>query len=219
VHAPPPAQVPSRRGAGISIGDIRLNNQMQNWLGQVTTGHGIMVLAPTLLSLASGTISWSVALPLLAAAIVGLVWPENAGLQGAARTIVTDAEALIEAYRTGLQHAAPGARAPVAVPGTPGPLPPPAVTGLAVLAATAIALSACANQTDAEKAAEARAVTSGLMCIVDASGKIGAVTATDAPDAMKAATVATIAAGSLVQDPACIAAMGASVRPVPISAP
>ena len=212
MHAPPPARIPPRRGAGLSIGEIRLNNQMKNWLGQVTTGHGMMVLAPTLLSLTSGTISWNAALPLLAAAIVGLVWPENAGLQGAARTIVADAESLIEAYRTGLQHATSGASAPVAVAGTPGPLPPPpAATGLAILAATAIALSACANQTDAEKVAEARAFTSGLMCIADAGGKISAVAATDVPDGTKAAAAATIAAGSLAQDPACIAAMGVTV--------
>jgi hypothetical protein len=49
---------------------------------------------------------------------------------------------------------------------------------------------------------------------VDASGKIGAVAATDAPDRTKAAAAATIAAGSLMQDPACLAAMGVALPPV-----
>ncbi len=68
------------------------------WFGQVTTGHGFMILGGTLLSVLSGAMSWAAAAPLLVAAVIGLLWPENTALSTAARTAATDVEALLAAF-------------------------------------------------------------------------------------------------------------------------
>lgn len=60
------------------------------WFGQVTTGHGMMVLAPTLLMALTGQMSWPSAIPLLFAGAIGLVWPENKPLQADAQAFATD---------------------------------------------------------------------------------------------------------------------------------
>ena len=83
-----------------------MNNSLTAWLGQITTGHGFMILGGTLLSVFTGATSWSVAIPLLVAGVVGLLWPENTALSAAARATATDLEALLAAYRDG--GAAPG---------------------------------------------------------------------------------------------------------------
>lgn len=67
-----------------------MSTSLKSWFGQVTTGHGVMVLAPTLLSVLSGTMTWTQAAPLLVAGAVGLVWPENTGLKTAAQTSAAD---------------------------------------------------------------------------------------------------------------------------------
>jgi hypothetical protein len=67
-----------------------LNKSLKSWFGQVTTAHGIMVLAPTLLSVLSGTLKWSSATPLLVAGAVGLAWPENTALQASAQSAAAD---------------------------------------------------------------------------------------------------------------------------------
>ncbi len=48
-------------------------------LGQVTTAHGVMVLTPTLISLLDGSIGWQTAVPLIIAALIGILWPESGG--------------------------------------------------------------------------------------------------------------------------------------------
>jgi len=63
----------------------------RTWFGQVTTGHGAMILAPTLLAVMSGSMIWQTALPLLVAGTVGLAWPENAALKDAAQALTADA--------------------------------------------------------------------------------------------------------------------------------
>ena len=83
------------------------------WFRQVTTGHGMMILAPTLLALVGGQMTLQTAIPLLVAGVVGLLWPENVAAKTAAGAVATDIEALIAAYRTGLGHAA---TAPAAAP-------------------------------------------------------------------------------------------------------
>jgi hypothetical protein len=83
-----------------------VNFSLSTWIGEVTTGHGAMILGPTLLAAASGTMSWSTAVPFLAAGITGLLWPENTALKGAVQTTATDVEAVVAAYRTGLYHGA-----------------------------------------------------------------------------------------------------------------
>jgi hypothetical protein len=88
-------------------------NSLKSWLGQVTTGHGFMILAGTLLSVMSGAITWAGAAPLLAAGVVGLVWPENSGLQTAAQTTATDIAGLVNAYTNKGAAAAAGAKPPV----------------------------------------------------------------------------------------------------------
>jgi len=73
-------------------------NSLKSWLGQVTTGHGFMILAPTLLSVFSGTTSWTSAVPFLVAGAIGLVWPENTALQSSAQTVATDVAGMIASY-------------------------------------------------------------------------------------------------------------------------
>lgn len=72
---------------------------IKSWLGQVTTGHGMMVLAPTLLSVLSGSTTWSAAAPLLVAGAVGLAWPENTGLRSASQAAAADVANMISAYQ------------------------------------------------------------------------------------------------------------------------
>jgi hypothetical protein len=57
-----------------------LNDWLKPWLGKVTTGHGIAVLASTLLAVLSGTTTWAAAAPFLLAGVIGLIWPEAAPL-------------------------------------------------------------------------------------------------------------------------------------------
>src|SRR6266481_7670473 len=57
-------------------------NERMTWkisLGQVTTAHGVMVLTPTLISLLDGSIGWQTAVPLIIAALIGILWPESGG--------------------------------------------------------------------------------------------------------------------------------------------
>jgi hypothetical protein len=73
-------------------------NMLKTWAGEVTTGHGVMVLSGTLLGIISGQIPWSGAAPLVTAGVIGLIWPENAALQAAGQTVATDAAGLVTAY-------------------------------------------------------------------------------------------------------------------------
>ena len=66
-----------------------MNNSLKSWFGQVTTGHGFMILAPTVLSVMSGTMNWTAAAPLLVAGALGLAWPENTALQAAGQTVAS----------------------------------------------------------------------------------------------------------------------------------
>ena len=97
------------------------------WYGQITTGAGAMVLAPTLLALLAHQITLAEAIPAIAAGIVGLVWPENkplaAAVQGAmtqavaaAPAAIGSADAIIGAYRAGLTHGMSLAPPVIAVP-------------------------------------------------------------------------------------------------------
>ena len=72
----------------------------KSWLGQVTTGHGIMILAPTLLSVMSGATTWTTAAPLLVAGAVGLVWPENTALRTASQSTAADVASMVSAYQS-----------------------------------------------------------------------------------------------------------------------
>ncbi len=111
------------------------------WLGQITTGAGVMVLAPTLLALLAHQRTAAQAIPALAAGVVGLLWPENGPLAaavrgattqlvGAAPVAVAATESIIGAYRAGLTHGmALSVLAPAAgAPAIAGGASPPAVT-------------------------------------------------------------------------------------------
>ena len=158
-----------------------MNFSFSDWLGEVTTGHGAMIIGPTLMAVSSGTMDWQTAVPFLAAGVVGLLWPENTALKSAAQTAATNVEALITAYRTGLTHGAAGNAPDAASPAVPAhhsgaPVPEShtgvAVSAIAMLAAGGLALTACANQTPAQQAATETTVASGLLCLADASGKV-----------------------------------------------
>ena len=99
----------------------------RSWYGQVTTGAGMMLLAPTLLALLAHQVTLEQAIPALAAGVVGLIWPENKPLAEAVRGAATaaveaapqaaaSAEAIIGAYKAGLAHGMTLAPAPVAAP-------------------------------------------------------------------------------------------------------
>jgi hypothetical protein len=190
---------------------LSVNFSFRDWIGEVTTGHGAMILGPTLLAACSGTMSWTTAAPLLAAGVVGLLWPENAAMKSAAQTAATDVETLIEAYRTGLTHGAAGETPdPVATASAPPAHSGAAVSALAMLAATGLALTACANQTPAQQAATATTVASGLLCIADATGKVVTTATTSDPNAVKGADAAIAAGSVLLTDAACQTALASA---------
>jgi hypothetical protein len=82
-----------------------LNNSLKSWVGQVTTGHGVMILGSTLLAALSGSVNWATAAPLMMAGVIGLIWPENTALRAAGQTVATDIAGLVTAYDN---KAAPG---------------------------------------------------------------------------------------------------------------
>ena len=184
-----------------------MNTSLQTWTGQVTTGHGAMILAPTLLAITSGTIGWEAAIPLLFAGVIGLLWPENTAAAAAGQSLGSDVEALIAAYRTGLSHAGADPAAAGSVPAVPAPRASAAATGLATLGVVAAALGACANQTPAQQQATVAAVASGLICVADTTGKVVAATSTKDPDAVKTANAIVAAGGAVTTDAACQAAI------------
>ncbi len=97
------------------------------WFGQVTTGAGFMLLAPTVLALLAHQITPEQAFPALAAGIVGLIWPENKALAsavengavqaiGATPVALSTIETIVAAYRTGVQHGAAGGAPAIPAP-------------------------------------------------------------------------------------------------------
>jgi len=132
----------------------------KTWIGQVTTGHGFMLLAPTLLAVFAGTMSWDVAFPLLVAGAVGLAWPENGPLKDAAQAVAADLEKLYTQYNSNVVAMAANAPLP--------PDPNKMSVGIAVLAAIGLSLAACTGQTPAQQAAELRMAE----CIADTAARI-----------------------------------------------
>ena len=190
------------------------------WIGQVTTGHGAMILGPTLLAVASGTMTWQAAVPLVVAGAVGLLWPENTSLKTSAQTVATDVTALIAAYRSGLDHAAASAAPITAEPPAPSVTQSrtgAAVTALALSVAAGLSLAACANQTPAQQAAGEKAIASGLLCLADASGKVVGTATTSDPASVKAANAAVAAGGVLTTDAACQDAIASGAAAAPTS--
>jgi hypothetical protein len=183
-----------------------VNFSFSHWLGEVTTGHGAMILGPTLLAASSGTMTWPTAVPFLVAGVVGLLWPENTALKSAAQTAATDVEDLIAAYRTGLDHGSAGATHDTDIP-APQSHGGAAVSALAMLVATGLALSACANQTPAQQAATQTAIASGLLCVADAAGKVVVTASTTDSNAVKGVNAAIAAGNVLLTDTACQTAL------------
>ena len=75
-----------------------MNKSLKSWLGQATTGHGIMVLVPTLLAVLGGSLTWHDATPLLVAGVIGLIWPENTALQNDGQALAADVASLVSTY-------------------------------------------------------------------------------------------------------------------------
>lgn len=168
-----------------------MNPSNNNWIGQVTTGHGFMVLAPTLVAAFSGTMSWHTALPLIVAGIVGLIWPENAGLKTTAQTAATDLMDVYAQYQTDTVTVASNAPVP--------PGPGKTAAGLAILAAIGLSLSACTGQTPTQQAAEVRAVE----CIADTVAKVAAAPNAPGGTVAQVASAATVVGNQLATDAAC----------------
>ena len=180
-----------------------MNSSTKIWIGQVTTGHGFMLLAPTLLAVLSGTMTWAIAFPLLVAGVVGLMWPENAALEDVAKTMATEFEAAIVRVQGGVAKAAASGSLP--------PDPRKTAACFAVLAALAFTLSACSNQTPAQQAAEIKAIE----CIADTTAKVAQANTTKTSNVQTAANTATALGTSLATDPAC----SAPVVSAPAAAP
>jgi len=197
-----------------------VNFSFSTWISEVTTGHGAMILGPTLLAVSSGTMSWPTAVPFLAAGVIGLLWPENTALKSAVQSTATDIETLIAAYRTGLSHGASGdspdadadADASVSQAHTGA-----AVSALAMLVATGLALTACAKQTPAQQVATEKTIASGLLCLADTSGKVVATVTTSDSNSLKAANAATAAGNVLLTDTACQTALASGAALVPVT--
>jgi len=107
---------------------------IKSWLGQVTTGIGVLIGTPIVIALLTSQITLGQAMPGIVAAVIGLIWPENTQLAASGQTVASDVEALLPqfltAYRAGLQH---GAQAAVPEPapgqltrGVAAPTPTPA---------------------------------------------------------------------------------------------
>ena len=77
---------------------------LNSWLGQSTTGAGFATLLATAGSVAAGSLSWQSAVPLLVGGLVGLIWPENSGLQSAAGSTAATLENLITTYQSNLSN-------------------------------------------------------------------------------------------------------------------
>jgi len=189
-----------------------MNLPIRQWLGQVTTAHGAMVLGPTLLAIASGSMSWQAALPLLAGGAIGLLWPENKPLASAAQAATADIAAAVTAWRDSDPEPQPSPQAPAATP-----IATKALVLAALVAGTA-GLTGCAGQTAAQRMANAHALVSGLVCIADTSGKVIQAASTKDPDAVKAANAAEAAGGMLVSDTACQAALAMGTVATPADA-
>ena len=198
-----------------------MNSSFQSWVGQVTTGHGVMVLAPTLLAIGAGSMSWETATPLLLAGVIGLVWPENTAAKAAGQAVATDVEALIAAYRTGLDHAGTDPAEAGSVPTVPSHPAGLTATGLATLGLTAAALAGCSGQTPAQQQAAITAVASGLICVADTTGKVVTAASTGDANAVKAANAMVAAGGALTTDAACQSAIsnGLVATAAPAAAP
>ena len=67
------------------------------WLGQVTTGHGAAVIAGTLGSVLTGSMTWPVAIPALVAGLVLTIWPEQRAMAQQASDAVKAAEIVTQA--------------------------------------------------------------------------------------------------------------------------
>ena|GEM_PF-1318094 len=172
-----------------------MNPSTKSWIGQVTTGHGAMVIVPTLLAVLSGTMSWQIAFPLLVAGTVGLIWPENTVLQSAAQTAASDLEKIVARFNDTMTKAAVNA--------PPPPDPRQTAAGFAIVAAIGLSLAACADQTPAQQAAEVHAIE----CIADTAGKIAIVDVRPGSATDKIAGSANALSGGLANDPACQAAL------------
>jgi hypothetical protein len=165
------------------------------WIGQVTTAHGAMILGPTLLAIASGSMTWPTALPLLVAGVIGLLWPENIGLKTAAQNAATDLETLIAAYRTGLtQGAAAATPAPGSTPAsTAGSVP---AVGTTAAAASAAAANTPAVTTAAAATQPAAVTTAAAVAAMLLAGLALTACASQTP-AQQAATETAVASGLL----------------------
>ena len=103
-----PTPVITRRTRTHHHGYIDLNNSLRTWFGEVTTGHGFMIIGSTLLAALSGSMTWATAAPLLVAGGIGLIWPENTALQSATRAAAADVTSMVSAYMNTAVPPAPG---------------------------------------------------------------------------------------------------------------
>jgi hypothetical protein len=161
--------------------------------------------------------TWSTAVPLLSAGVIGLLWPENTALQSAAQTAAADVEALIAAYRTGLTHGAASDTPSTAAAGG-DTSHSAAAAAAALLLGAGLALTACASQTPAQQAATQTSIASGLLCLADATGKVVQTAATNDPNTIKAVNSAIAAGDVLLTDTACQTALASGAAAIPQNA-
>ena len=81
---------------------------LSDWFGQTTTGAGFATLLGAASSVASGSVTWQHALPLIVGGVVGLVWPENTKLQSGIGVAASDVQTILSALQTASQNATGG---------------------------------------------------------------------------------------------------------------
>lgn len=85
--------------------------KFSDWFGQATTGAGFATLLGAASSVASGTVTWQHALPLIVGGVVGLVWPENTSLQSAVGGAASSVESILSAIQNAPQPPSGGKNA------------------------------------------------------------------------------------------------------------
>jgi|WetSurMetagenome_2_1015567.scaffolds.fasta_scaffold13380_6 hypothetical protein len=94
-----------------------MNIDLSRIFSQVTTGTGVSAILAAVTAVASGQLTWTQAAPVIVGGVVAIIWPENKPLQSASQsaatdlvaaapTIISDAETIISAFKSGMAHAA-----------------------------------------------------------------------------------------------------------------
>ena len=154
-----------------------------------------MILGATLIALVLDAVSVDIAIALVLAGVLGLLWPENDPVLGSDRGPSAE---FFAKYRDGAVSVAAG---------MPNPHDHRTALGLMAVAALAVVLGACGDQTSAQRLAGEKAALLEAQCLAATARKTAAEAKSGDDDITKAATAADIASKELSDNPACQAAL------------